>query len=184
MTPIFFADKDGTLIETASGAQYVNHPEDQRPLPGATEAIAQVATRGYAIVGITNQAGVEAGHKTLEDCIQEMVYLLHLFPKMDCIFFCPNFKGHTCYKVWLQKSHYRVQSYENATYASAFRKPGWGMLEVALKEYHADPSACFMTGDRPEDCEAATAAGVTFIDAQRFRQGAADDLSQPNSPTA
>lgn len=47
----------------------------------ALVAIALYAKQGYTIIGISNQGGLAAGHKSLEDAIAEMMYAFELHPQ-------------------------------------------------------------------------------------------------------
>ena len=75
---LLLIDMDGTLREPLSGQQYFQHPKDQRIIEGA-----QIAIRAYKddwiIAGITNQGGVAAGHKSMQECITEQQYTLELY---------------------------------------------------------------------------------------------------------
>ncbi len=52
----------------------------------------------------------------------------------------------------------------------SWRKPNPGMILQAMKEYNASPEEVLMVGDRPEDKQAAHAAGVDFAWANEFFQ--------------
>lgn len=93
-------DKDGTLVETISGETFINKPWDQRPISGVREALAKYAVDGWTIVIISNQAGVAAGHKSLESMIAEMQFCLELFPGIKEAYFCPDFEERDCWRVW------------------------------------------------------------------------------------
>ncbi len=159
MDKILLVDCDGTIRKPKSKAKFINKPTDQEPIPGAVEAIDHYKSKGWVIVGITNQAGVAAGHKSLKDCVKEQQYTLRLFPQIEAIYFCPDFEGKLCYRVTLN-------SYEqkNAWQPGInFRKPGQGMLIKALIDFEGDKDESWMVGDRPEDEQAATTAGVGFM---------------------
>ncbi|YAF99498.1 MAG: hypothetical protein AB3A66_29745 (plasmid) [Nodularia sp. CChRGM 3473] len=69
MTKILFLDLDGTVRRTKSGKTFINTPLDQEIIPGVTEAISHYSD--HYLIGITNQGGVAAGKKSLEDAIAE-----------------------------------------------------------------------------------------------------------------
>ena len=71
-------DKDGTLTRTKSGHTFVQHPEDQVLIDGVVEAIAAYTADGWTMAIASNQGGVAAGHKTLEEAIAEMQYAMEL----------------------------------------------------------------------------------------------------------
>lgn len=49
-----------------------------------------------------------------------------------------------------------------------WRKPAAGMLLQAMRDAGATPTSTLMIGDRPEDQEAAAAAGCSFQSAQKY----------------
>jgi len=55
--PAVFLDRDGTLVEEVP---YLHDPERLVLLPGV-EKLATLAAAGYALVVVTNQAGVARG---------------------------------------------------------------------------------------------------------------------------
>ena len=168
MQKLLLLDLDGTIREPLSGAKFINHPRDQKIIAGADKAISHYHKCGWLLLGISNQGGVAAGHKTLEDCILEQTYTLELFPEIHKIYFCPDYEGQQMGCVY--RNHYNLLSPDGY---SSFRKPGAGMLEYAVKTHEADQS--WFIGDRPEDEQAAEAAGVDFLHAEtwrnRFRPG-------------
>jgi D-glycero-D-manno-heptose 1,7-bisphosphate phosphatase len=67
---ILFLDCDGTIREPLEpGRKFISAPADQRIIHGADRAIAYYASKNWKIFGITNQAGVAAGHKSLKEAI-------------------------------------------------------------------------------------------------------------------
>ena len=167
MQKILFVDLDGTIRRPKSGEKFIQSPIDQEPIPGAKEAIAKYASEGYLIVGVTNQGGVAAGHKSLEDCIKEQQKTLNLFPQIHSILFCPDFEGNKCYRCYKQTFFECSNKYPDLI--GTYRKPGSGMIAHVLISTEADPSECVMVGDRPENREAAEAAEVSFIEAETWR---------------
>lgn len=53
---------------------------------------------------------------------------------------------------------------------SSFRKPGSGMIMLAIDSFEGSPDDCWMVGDREEDALAAAAAGVDFLWADAWRE--------------
>lgn len=162
-------DKDGTLTQSKSGAQFVQHPEDQELMPGVKEAIARLVAGGYVLAIASNQGGVAAGHKSLEDAIAEMRYCLQLLPEIDYALFCPDFSGQ---ELWMvdrsigNDASCRDRGTSTAIYGR-YRKPEPGMLNFASEFY----SEAVMIGDRTEDRLAAEAAGIPFLHADEWRRG-------------
>jgi D-glycero-D-manno-heptose 1,7-bisphosphate phosphatase len=183
-------DKDGTLVEPASGAEFVQSPTDQRLLLGVKERISELKELGATIVIASNQGGVAAGHKSLADAIAEMRYCLELLPEIETGFFAHTYEGDYFYAVGtgIEDNHCHLGIGDYLASAPAledyseselfalkstgfFRKPQPGMLLFAMKDW-ADRDA-IMVGDRPEDRDAAAAAGIPFVDAEAWRSGAA-----------
>ena len=163
MTKIIFLDLDGTLRETASGKTFINEPTDQKPIEGTQKALAYYQSKGFTLIGITNQGGVAAGHKSLESAIKEQRITLELFPELSEIFFCPNYDGESCYQLSQNNKplQFSARCDEDGSLISC-RKPGYGMLKLAARSL-TDLSNCWMIGDRPEDQQCAEAAGVKFV---------------------
>ena len=161
---ILFLDCDGTIRQPKSGSTFISSPEDQEIVEGVQEAVATYKNSGYTIIGITNQGGVAAGHKSLESAIKEQQLTLSLIPDLDFIYFAPTYDGLICWRVD-RKDETEIRQISVEEFDS-FRKPGAGMLNLALKFYGTSPQDCLMVGDRPEDKQAAIAAGVRFMWAQ------------------
>jgi D-glycero-D-manno-heptose 1,7-bisphosphate phosphatase len=163
MSKIIFFDLDGTLRTTKSGKTFINEPEDQQPIEGTQKALSYYQNKGFVLIGITNQGGVAAGHKSLESAIEEQRITLQLFPELSEIFFCPNYDGESCWQISNGNVplDFAAPRAGNGT-AISCRKPGHGMLLVAARPL-AELKDCWMIGDRPEDQQCAEAAGVKFV---------------------
>lgn len=170
---ILFLDLDGTIRCPKSQSKFINSPQDQEPIPGAKEAIANYASQGYLIIGITNQGGVAANHKSMDNCIQEQQYTLKLFPRLSKIFFAPDYSGDAIgivncdgYSLIDAARVYRAYSLK---FIPNFRKPGTGMIDYGLASNNSIASDCLMVGDRSEDEGCAKAAGLRFMWADNWR---------------
>lgn len=167
---LLLLDLDGTVREPLDGHKFIEHPQGQQIIAKAQGAIAYFQLQGWQVVGITNQAGVAAGHKSLKSCISEQAYTLTLLPLAE-IYFCPDFQGKKCYCVTRDQVH----NYSKSPGSGTFRKPGPGMLNLAIEKYH--PDTTLMVGDSPEDRAAARAARIRFQQAQSWRQMYGDGCS-------
>lgn len=172
MTKLLLLDLDNTIREPLSGAKFISHPRDQRIMAGADKAIAHYDQKGWVVVGITNQGGVAAAHKQLEDAIKEQEYTLQLFPEIVAIYFCPDFEGRHCWLVPQKMESLPIhQSKWAAEFIGTFRKPGAGMLKAAIENHGSIPlQDGWYIGDREEDVGAAAAAGINYLDAAVWRQ--------------
>lgn len=171
MTKLLILDKDGTLITPVSGETFVQHPLDQKLLPGVVDAIERYVADGYTCAIASNQGGVASGHKSLEQAIAEMVFCLELIPQIQIAYFCPDFEGKECYGVESNGNWHSV-FLDNGAFWRTFsapspqifgncRKPNPGMLQLAIAHFNAVEA--LMVGDRPEDEAAAKNAGIQFL---------------------
>ena len=156
---LLLLDKDGTLVKPKSGAQFVNAPTDQEPLPSVIETLTSYSAKGAGLVIISNQGGIAAGHKSLESAIAEMRFCLELFPQIKEAYFCPDFEGEECCWCVAPKESRRYSFHE---LSGTFRKPNPEMLLLAVSIFKASQGLSLMVGDCPEDKQAATAANVPF----------------------
>lgn len=191
---ILFLDIDGTLTEPKSGATFKQNPDDMKLCEGVEKGINYYYSRGWFLLGISNQGGCTAinketgkPYKSIEDAIKEFQNTLNLLPQLECIYFCPDFKGYSCYKISRDKN----QKYDNspkeslvpyANYDSTvdgyewrlddednFRKPGFGMITLARQEFNLfDCDDTWLIGDRDEDKNAAENAGISFMWADKW----------------
>lgn len=165
-------DKDGTLISPVSGETFPRNPEDQKLLPGVEPAIIHYKAHGWHISIASNQGGVAAGKKTIYDAIAEMQFALELLD-LDSAYFCPDFEGMVCWHTTKNHCHKVSDNTAAKQFVGSFRKPSAGMLLheknwVEIVEGMKLSEFVFV-GDRPEDEQAAQAAGATFIWAHDWR---------------
>ncbi|GFZ89915.1 hypothetical protein [Okeania sp. KiyG1] len=85
--PLLLLDMDGTIRKPRSTSKFINTPEDQIPINGAIQAVQHFHKKNYLIIGCTNQGGVGAGYKSLDDCIEEQQITLKIFPEILKILF-------------------------------------------------------------------------------------------------
>ncbi len=175
MTKLLLLDCDGTIREPLSGNEFMQHSRDQKIIEGADKAIAYFASDNWQIYGYSNQGGVAAGQKSLEDTIAEQQYTLTLFPEITAIFFCPDYEGNLLYKA----DRREAIKYERDTYLlpygrvkafDSFRKPARGGIDFIVCWLNQSFEKILYIGDRPEDEQAAEAAAIKFQWASKWRQ--------------
>ncbi|OUL18469.1 HAD hydrolase-like protein [Nostoc sp. 106C] len=154
---LLLLDLDGTIREPLSGKQYFQNPQDQQIIEGADIAVGAYKD-DWIIVGISNQGGVAAGYKSIQECIKEQQYTLELFPELREIYFCPDFEGKKCFRV----TRHNVHNHSKTKWSGYYRKPGVGMLQLAMVRHKHTPENTCYVGDRPEDEAAARRARVQF----------------------
>jgi len=144
-TPAVFLDRDGTLIEDVG---YVDRLERLRLYPWSIEAVRLLRQVGYAVVVVTNQAGVARG------MVQEQVVL-------DARDFIQAQLGRVGERL---DGHYYCPHLPNAP-LEAYRqrcdclKPAPGMLHQAARDLGLDLTRSVVIGDRWTDVQLAGAVG-------------------------
>jgi D-glycero-D-manno-heptose 1,7-bisphosphate phosphatase len=144
--PAVFLDRDGTLVEEVP---YLHDPA-RVALLGGVGALARLAAAGYALVVVTNQAGVarglydEAAVDTVHRRLAELLAAAGV--RLDAVLHCPHHPEGT------------VPGYARRCRC---RKPGPGMLEAAAGRLGLDLAGSYLIGNHPTDVGAAVAAGVT-----------------------
>jgi D-glycero-D-manno-heptose 1,7-bisphosphate phosphatase len=142
-----FLDRDGTLVEEVA---YLHQPERVALLPGAAAALRGLAGAGFALVVVTNQAGVARGYydEAAVAAIQRRLAELLAAEgvQLDGIWYCPHHPGGS------------VPAYARACPG---RKPAPGMLHAAAAALGLDLARSWMVGNHPDDAAAARAAGAS-----------------------
>lgn len=138
-------DRDGTLNVRMPQAQYVCDWSQWRWLPGALEALAILAARGYRAILISNQPGLARGalsKETLDGIHDRMqAEALAAGGRIDAIYYCPHNWNDGC----------------------ECRKPRPGLLYQAQRDFDLDLSRVPFFGDDDRDGEAANAADAPFV---------------------
>jgi D-glycero-D-manno-heptose 1,7-bisphosphate phosphatase len=142
-----FLDRDGTLIEEVP---YLHDPELVRLAPDAQAALRELASAGFALVVVTNQAGVARGYYG-EDAVERVHRRLRELlaaggVALDGVWCCP---------------HHPDGAVADLARDCRCRKPGPGMLEAAAAELGVDLGASYLVGNNRSDVGAARAAGAT-----------------------
>jgi D-glycero-D-manno-heptose 1,7-bisphosphate phosphatase len=146
MRPAVFLDRDGTLIEERG---YLGRLEEISLFDDAPEALRLLRDAGYALVVVTNQAGVARGFFD-EAFVQEAHrHLASLLANeglvLDGYYYCPHHPDGV------------VPAYSRTCRC---RKPGPGMVEQAAADLGLDVDHSFVVGDKWLDIELATNAGA------------------------
>ncbi|MCL5965869.1 MAG: HAD-IIIA family hydrolase [Deltaproteobacteria bacterium] len=138
MKGIVFLDRDGTLIEEVG---YLSDPSSLREIPGAAEALRELAEAGLALVVVSNQAGLARG--TFGEDRMEAVrcafeeHFRARGVRFDAVEYCPHHPDGVVEK-------YRM--------ACRCRKPATGMAEAAMERLRL-PRSCrkWVVGDKMAD---------------------------------
>jgi D-glycero-D-manno-heptose 1,7-bisphosphate phosphatase len=144
-----FVDKDGTLVPDLP---YNADPRRIRLVAGAGAALARLREAGYAIVLVSNQAGVAHGLFAEDELDAVWRRLRALLARegavLDAIYYCP---------------HDPAGSDPRYAVACRCRKPRPGMLRRAARAHGFDLCASWLIGDILDDVEAGRRAGCGTV---------------------
>lgn len=143
-----FIDRDGVINEERN---YVHRVEDFIFLPGAIEAMQLLYDHDYALVVVTNQAGVAHGYYSENQVNELHNYMQSCFIdrglKLSGIYYCP---------------HHPLALKTAYKYDCECRKPKAGMIFKACKDLNLDASKSILVGDKISDIQAGKAAGIAL----------------------
>ena len=136
MRRALFLDRDGT-INVDYG--YVFEPEKFVFIDGVFEFCREARKKGYLIIVVTNQSGIERGYFSERDFDAMTRHMVAKFAEngvaIDDVFYCPSLSGED-------------------------RKPKAGMFLKAQAKWNIDMANSLNIGDKERDLEAGRAAGV------------------------
>jgi D-glycero-D-manno-heptose 1,7-bisphosphate phosphatase len=142
--PAVFLDRDGTLIEDPG---HLGDPGRVVVLPGAADGLRRLSEAGFALVVVSNQAGVARGLITEDDVravndrVREVLAAAGVW--IDGFYYCPH--------------------HPDFTGPCACRKPGTELFQRAAAELGLDVRSSWIVGDTAGDLGAARALGVPAV---------------------
>jgi D-glycero-D-manno-heptose 1,7-bisphosphate phosphatase len=141
---IVFLDRDGTVIVDPEDER-VDKEEKIKLFPDSIEALKHLADNNFAVILITNQAGIAEGRINIEDFerINNKV-LEKLAPS----------------RVQILKTYVCPHSAEDKCEC---RKPKPTLLLEAVKDFNVDLSKTYMVGDRESDIRSGINAGTKTV---------------------
>jgi D-glycero-D-manno-heptose 1,7-bisphosphate phosphatase len=143
---VLFLDRDG-VINVNHG--YVHTPEQTDWVPGIFELCNAARDAGYALVVVTNQAGIARGYYSEAQFLAYTRWVHEQFAARDvpllATYYCP---------------HHPQAALDEYRLDCACRKPQPGMILTASRDLGLQLSECLLIGDMPSDQQAADAAGV------------------------
>jgi D-glycero-D-manno-heptose 1,7-bisphosphate phosphatase len=147
--PAVFLDRDGTMIEDVG---YLDALDRVDYYPWTVDAIRMLNRAGFAVVVVTNQAGIARGFFS-EAFVQETHRLIEARlnaggARVDAYYYCP---------------HHPAGKVGEFARACDCRKPGRGMIDRAAREHDLDPARSFVVGDTWLDIGLARAVGARGI---------------------
>jgi D-glycero-D-manno-heptose 1,7-bisphosphate phosphatase len=149
LRPAVFLDRDGTLIEEAG---YLDRLERLVFYPYSVDAVRLLNRAGFAVVIVTNQAGVARGifrETFVGEAHRHVTTTLERGgARVDGFYYCP---------------HHPEASVEQYRKSCDCRKPQPGMLRRAADDLKLDLARSFVIGDRWHDLQAGDAVGARGI---------------------
>jgi D-glycero-D-manno-heptose 1,7-bisphosphate phosphatase len=149
MTRAVFLDRDGTLVEEAG---YLDRLDRLVFFPYSVDAVRVLNQAGFAVVIVTNQAGIARGivresfvaeaHRAIAE------KLAAGGARIDAFYYCP---------------HYPTGVVEQYRRACDCRKPQPGLLHRAAADLAIDLARSFVVGDRWHDIAAGRAVGARTV---------------------
>ena len=144
-----FLDRDGTIVEEAG---YLDRLERLVFFPFSVDAVRVLNRAGFAVVVITNQAGIARGIVKESFVAEAHQHIADTMAaggaRVDGFYYCP---------------HYPDGVVERYRKACDCRKPEPGLLRVAAEELRLDLARSFVVGDRWHDLEAGQRVGARTL---------------------
>jgi D-glycero-D-manno-heptose 1,7-bisphosphate phosphatase len=162
MRRALFLDRDGVINRDHA---YVHTIEDFEFIGGIFELARAATERDYALIVVTNQAGIGRGLYAETQFHALTAWMLERFEENGAriagVYFCPHHPTHG------------IGTYSRACDC---RKPQPGMLLAAQREHDLDLGASLLVGDKWSDIDAGIRAGVgTTLLLRHDGRGHADD---------
>ncbi|HUZ74934.1 MAG TPA: HAD family hydrolase [Stellaceae bacterium] len=144
--PGLILDRDGVVNEDCG---YLWRVSECRFVDGIFAMVKAFASRGFAVVIATNQAGIARGYYGEDDFHVLMNWMREEFRRrdvaIDAVYHCP---------------YHPTEGIGDYRRASPRRKPAPGMLLQAAHDLGLDLARSWCVGDKATDIEAGRAAGV------------------------
>jgi len=144
-----FLDRDGTLVEEAG---YLDRLERLVFFPYSVDAVRVLNRAGFAVVVITNQAGIARGIVREAFVAEAHRHIAETLAaggaRVDAFYYCP---------------HYPDGVLEQYRRTCDCRKPEPGLLRRAAADLDLDLARSFVVGDRWHDVAAGHAVGARGV---------------------
>lgn len=144
-----FLDRDGTIVEETG---YLERLERLRFFPFATDAIRLLNQAGFAVVVVTNQAGIARG-----------IVKASFIPEVSRVIAERVARGGGRIDGFYHCPHHPDGIVEGLRIRCECRKPAPGLLKQAAADLGLDLGRSFVVGDRWHDLQAGAAVGARGI---------------------
>lgn len=159
--PAVFLDRDGVINEIVynEDTELMDSPMNVSQfvlLPGVSDAIKEIKSKGYYVFIVTNQPAAAKGKTTLTKLYDINTHFVNEMKRegvdIDGVFMCPHYPK----KLPLTKEEYLIRK-------CSCRKPDSGMIDFAANKYNLNLSESYMVGDSFTDVQCGRNAGVKTI---------------------
>ena len=143
--PFVLLDRDGTIVESKVGEDYLSDPDDLMLIDHAAIGLRRLVDLDFHLVVVTNQSAIGRGlfseaelgqiHHRMTDMLASQGV------RLEAIYHCPHLPDDDCH----------------------CRKPRPGMVEQAAGQFGFNPVASFLVGDNACDIALGRAVGATTI---------------------
>jgi D-glycero-D-manno-heptose 1,7-bisphosphate phosphatase len=141
-------DYDGTLRECVGGNDKYPVSENQIEIkPNRKAVLDAYKAKGYLLLGVSNQSGVQKGELTYEKCVQLFDHTNKLLGVDIEYQFCPH---------------------QSAPISCYCRKPQTGLFVDFMIKHKLSRKDCIFVGDMTTDKTFAARAGITYYDQAEF----------------
>lgn len=147
MNKALFLDRDGVI--NRERGEYTWRKEDFTINDGLVEFLKAAQQKGYLLIVISNQGGIQRGKYSLKD-----VEIVHQYLRTEL-----KFQGIDLTDIYICPHH-------DKTERCFCRKPQPIMLEKAIARFNIDVNKSIFFGDSLRDIEAGNAVGVKSIQIQ------------------
>ena len=135
-----FLDRDGVINRKAADKDFVKNSDELFYLPKVKQIIGGFKKKGYLVIIISNQSGINRGTIKTEN-LEKINAKLRKDFGIDGIYYCPHLPDENC----------------------ACRKPKTGLIERAVRDFGIDVKSSWLIGDNDFDIAAGRAAGCKTI---------------------
>lgn len=139
-------DYDDTLRRSTGPEPYPTHPDHVEILPGRIEKLKEYESKGYLLLGVSNQSGIAKGLVSEENAIAAFKRTNELLGCDIDFNYCPHSVPPSCY----------------------CRKPQSGLGVYLIEKHKLDPNSCIYVGDATTDKTFAKRLGFKYFTPEEF----------------
>ncbi len=140
MNKAIFLDRDGIINKKVPVKEWVKNTDELIYLPKVKEIISIMKKKGYLVIIVSNQSGINRGIIKKENLEKINEKLKNDF-EIDGFYYCPHLPEENC----------------------VCRKPKTGLIEKAAIDFNIDVKNSWLIGDNDYDMAAGKSAGCKTL---------------------